>query len=355
MKKIVTCLYLLAGIFTEATAQQYYNQTEGDYYVNNFPFEDSNNNLTLLKLHYITLGTPVKDSKGIVTNAVLIMHGTGSNSRGFLGKQFGGLLFSAGQLLDAHRYYIILPDDIGHGKSSKPSDSLHMRFPNYTYDDMVKAEYNLITEHLGINHLRLVTGTSMGAMHTWMWGYMYPAMMDALMPLASLPVSISGRNRMMREMAIYLIENDPAWQDGEYKTPPVLGLSGAGSSLFFMNSSSYHLQQQAPTRSTADSYVEKLEKGYQQMDANNLIYQLQSSVNYDPSPYLYKIQAPLFAINSADDEINPPELGIMEHYIQQVPKGRYILLPFSPQTQGHGTNSLPAVWRSYLEQLLDIK
>jgi len=352
---MVTCILLLAGISTQITAQKYYNQTEGDFYMKDFPFEDSSHNLALLKLHYITLGTPVKDSKGIVTNAVLIMHGTGSNSRGFLGKQFGGLLFGAGQLLDAHQYYIILPDDIGHGKSSKPSDSLHMRFPNYTYNDMVRAENRLVVEHLKINHLRLVMGTSMGAMHTWMWGYMYPTDMDALMPLASLPVAISGRNRMMRKMAIYMIEDDPAWKNGEYKTPPVLGLSGAGSSLFFMNSSPYHLQQQAPTRNAADSMVQKLESGYQHMDANDLIYQLQSSRNYDPSPFLHMIRAPLFAINSADDQINPPELGIMERYIKQVPKGRYILIPFSPQTQGHGTNSLPAVWGKYLKQLLTIK
>ncbi len=355
MNKMIIALLLAAGIFTQVTAQQYYNQKEGDFYIKNFPFEDNSHNLALLKLHYITLGSPVRDNKGVVTNAVLITHGTGSSSRGFLGKQFGGLLFNKGQLLDANQYYIILPDDIGHGNSSKPSDSLYMRFPNYTYNDMVKAEYSLVTEHLGINHLRLVMGTSMGAMHTWMWGYMYPATMDALMPLASLPVAISGRNRMMRQMAIYMIENDPVWQNGEYKAPPVLGLSGAGSSLFFMNSSSYHLQQQAPTRKAADSLVQKLENSYQHMDANDLIYQFQSSRNYDPSPYLNLIEAPLYAINSADDQINPPELGIMERYIKQVHRGKYILIPFSPQTHGHGTNSLPAVWANYLKELLNTK
>jgi homoserine O-acetyltransferase/O-succinyltransferase len=192
MNKMVTCILLLVSISTQITAQKYYNQREGDFYIKDFPFEDSSHTLALLKLHYITLGTPVMDSKGMVINAVLIMHGTGSNSRGFLDKQFGGLLFNEGQLLDAHQYYIILPDDIGHGKSSKPSDSMHMRFPNYTYNDMVRAENRLVTEHLRINHLRLVMGTSMGAMHTWMWGYMYPTAMDALMPLASLPVAISG-------------------------------------------------------------------------------------------------------------------------------------------------------------------
>jgi len=348
MKKLFTLL-LACGLWITGFTQ---GHTTGDFFISNFAFEDGNTNLTTLKLHYLTLGTPVKNSNGIVSNAVLILHGTGGNGSGFLGKQFGGQLFGPGQLLDTNKFYIILPDDIGHGQSSKPSDSLRMRFAKYTYNDMVVAEYRLVTEQLHVNHLRLVTGTSMGGMHTWMWGYMYPGFMDALLPLASLPVEIAGRNRMMRKMAIDMIKADPAWQGGNYTSPPVLGLKGAGSSLFFMNSSPYHLQQQAPTRDAAEKLVESLEQGYIRMEANNLIYQLDASRNYNPAPHLGSIKATLFAVNSADDEINPPELQIMEHEIKKVAKGRYILLPFSEKTVGHGTNSLPAVWGNYLKELL---
>lgn len=352
MKKRILLSFLLLVMLSSCIAQNLPNRVDGDYFISSFPFQCGTASLHVLKLHYTTLGTPVKDKKGRVTNAVLILHGTGSQGGAFLGPSFGGELFGPGQLLDAAKYYIILPDGIGHGKSSKPSDSLHMKFPAYTYDDMVLACYRLLTEHLGVNHLRLVMGTSMGAMHSWVWGTTYPDFMDALLPLASLPVAIAGRNRIMRKMAIDLIKMDPAWKGGEYTAEPSLGLRGAGSSLFFMNSSPYHLQQQAPTREAAEEVLESLEKGYQSLDANDLIYQLEASRNYDPSPYLSRIKAPLFAINSADDEINPPELGIMEKEIKKVTKGRYILLPITEKTVGHGTNSLPAVWGEYLKELL---
>ncbi len=332
----------------------YPDRADGDYIINQFPFQGGEKTLSQLKLHYTTFGKPVKDKNGKVTNAVLILHGTGSSGQNFINPQFAGLLFGKGQLLDASKYYIILPDGIGHGKSSKPSDSLHMRFPKYTYDDMVLAYYKLLAEHLGINHLRLVMGTSMGGMHTWMFGYMYPDYVDALLPLASLPVQIAGRNRIMRKMAIDLIEMDPAWKNGEYASGPVIGLTGAGSSLFFMGSSPLQLQKRAPTREEAEKLMDAMEKGYRSMDANDLIYQLDASKDYDPSPYLTRIKAPLFAINSADDQINPPELGIMEKEIKRVAKGRYILLPITDKTVGHGTNSLPAIWGNYLEELLKI-
>lgn len=327
---------------------------EGDFLIDRFPFRSGDTTLPVLKIHYQTLGKPVKDRFGKVTNAVLIMHGTGGSGSGFLGASFAGVLFGPGQLLDAAKYYIILPDGIGHGKSSKPSQGLHMRFPKYNYDDMVLANYRLLTEHLGVNHLRLVMGTSMGGMHTWIWGAVYPDFMDALLPLASLPVAIAGRNRMMRKMAINLIEADPAWKGGEYSAEPVQGLMGAGSSLFFMNSSPLQLQKRAPTREEADKMVEGLQRGYASMDANDLIYQLDASRDYDPSSVLSKIKAPLFAINSADDQINPAELGIMEPEIRNVAKGRFILLPITDQTQGHGTNSLPAIWGNYLGELLSV-
>jgi len=354
MKKIIIAL-LIGALFihTIAFAQEHYpNEADGYFLINNFPFQSGETTLPQLKIHYTTFGKPIKDKNGKVTNAVLIMHGTGSSSRGFLGKQFAGVLFGAGQLLDANKYYIILPDGVGHGKSSKPSDGLHMKFPKYTYDDMVLIYYRLLTEHLGVNHLRLTMGTSMGGMHTWMFGYQYPTFSDALLPLASLPVPIAGRNRMMRKMAINLIEADPEWKGGEYTAPPVQGLIGAGSSLFFMGSSPLQLQKKAPTRQQADDIAIEMQKGFAKMDANDLIYQLDASRNYDPSPYLDKIKVPLFAINSADDQINPPELGIMEHQIKKVVKGRYILLPITDKTQGHGTNSLPAIWGNYLKELL---
>jgi homoserine O-acetyltransferase len=248
-----------------------------------------------------------------------------------------------------------MPDAIGHGKSGKPSDGLHMHFPKYTYNDMILANYRLLTEHLGITHMRLVMGTSMGAMQTWVWGYTYPDFMDALMPLASLPVEIAGRNRMLRKMAINLIEMDPEWKGGEYQTEPKLGLMGAISSLVFMVSSPLQWQKKADTRPKADSMLAALEARYfGLLDANDMIYQLDASRNYNPSPFLDKIKAPLFAINSADDQVNPPELKIMESEILKVKQGRYILLPITDKTSGHGTHSNPEIWGNYLKELLDL-
>jgi homoserine O-acetyltransferase len=330
------------------------DSTEADYKIANFPFQSGETALPALTVHYTTFGKPVKDANGKTTNAILIMHGTTGNGHNFINQLFAGHLFEPGQLLDATKYYIILPDAIGHGNSSKPSNTgLHMRFPKYTYDDMVLADYRLLTEHLGVNHLRLCMGASMGAMHTWVWGYTYPDFMDALMPLASLPVAIAGRNRMLRKMAIEAIEADPAWQNGEYSTQPVLGLRGAAAALFFMTSSPLQLQKRAPTRQTAEQLLDNMMASYlKSLDANDFIYAVDASRNYDPSPYLSKIKAPLFAVNSADDEVNPPELGIMEKEIKNVVKGRYILLPITDQTSGHGTHSNPTIWGDYLQQLL---
>jgi len=352
-------LLLLAGLcffYSRGIAQtpDYPAPVEGDYVIHNFSFQGGETTLPDLRLHYTTIGQPRKDAQGRVVNAVIIMHGTTGNGHQFLSARFAGGLFGPGQLLDATKYYIILPDAIGHGKSSKPSDGLHLKFPKYTYDDMVLAQYRLVTEHLGVNHLRLVMGTSMGAMHTWVWGYTYPDFMDALMPLASLPVAIAGRNRMLRKMAIDLVEMDPAWKDGEYKEEPKVGLTGAISSLIFMGSSPLQSQKRAPTRQQAETELATLEKNYlASLDANDLIYQLDASRNYDPSPHLKSIKAPLFAVNSADDEVNPPELHILDEKIKEVPKGRYFLLPITDQTSGHGTHSNPAIWGNYLKELLE--
>jgi homoserine O-acetyltransferase len=329
-------------------------QTEGDYIIRDFPF-GSGETLPEQRQHYTVLGHPSKDSHGRTANAVLIMHGTTGDGHQFLSRQFAGGLFGKGQLLDTAKYFIILPDAIGHGKSGKPSNGLHMRFPKYTYDDMVKAQYRLLTEHLGIDHLRLVMGTSMGGMQTWVWGTMYPDFMDALMPLASLPVAIAGRNRMQRKMAINMIEMDPAWNNGEYASEPKVGLSGAISSLIFMVSSPWQYQRQAPTREQADSMLTVMEDRYfKSLDANDMIYQLDASRFYDPSPRLAAIRAPLYAINSADDQVNPPELGILDREIRKVAKGKYILLPITEKTTGHGTHSNPAIWGDYLKELLAI-
>ncbi|HWK03587.1 MAG TPA: alpha/beta fold hydrolase [Puia sp.] len=358
-----TVFVLLLALVTVATAlgqtaapdkPNYPTPVEGDYKVKNFQFVDKET-LPELSLHYATLGTPHKGKDGKTDNAVLIMHGTTGWVGNFLTPGFGGHLFGPGQLLDATRYFIILTDNIGHGKSSKPSDGLHMKFPKYTYDDMVKADYILITEGLGIDHLRLVMGTSMGAMHTWVWGYTYPDFMDALMPLASLPVAIAGRNRIMRKMAIEAIESDPLWQGGEYTAIPETGMRGAYSSLFFMTSSPLQLQKRAPTREAAEKALDAGVSSFlKRQDPNDMIYAFDASRDYDPSPYLSKIKAPLLAVNSADDEVNPPELGIMETEIKKVAKGRYILLPITDQTSGHGTHSNPTIWGNYLKELLDI-
>ncbi len=327
---------------------------EGDYLIKNFTFEKGEK-MKEVNLHYRTLGEIKKDVNGQVTNAVLIMHGTTGSGKGFLSEKFAGGLFGKGQLLDATEYFIILTDAIGHGNSSRPSDGLHMKFPKYTYDDMVLLQYKLLTEHLGVNHLRLVMGTSMGGMNSWVWGYTYPGFMDALMPLASLPVEIAGRNRMNRKMMIDAIMLDPDWRNGEYETQPKLGLTAAVHALVFMVSSPLQWQMVAPTRETSEEMFEKMVKRYySNLDANDLIYQFDASREYNPLPHLEKIIAPCFAINSADDQVNPPELKILDKAIKKVKKGRYILLPITEKTSGHGTHSNPAIWGKYLAELLEI-
>lgn len=332
-------------------AADYPTPVEGDYLIEDFEFQKGGV-LPELNLHYRTIGEPVRDTSGTVRNAVLIMHGTTGSGAGFLSGRFAGQLFGPGQLLDAERYFIVLTDAIGHGQSSRPSDGLHMAFPAYTYDDMVRAQYRLLTEHLEVDHLRLVTGTSMGGMHTWVWGYTYPDFMDALMPLASLPVEIAGRNRMLRTMIIDSIRNDPEWKDGEYDEQPP-GLITAMHPLIFMVSCPLEWQKLAPSRELAEAFLEaKIQRYASAMDANDLIYQFDSSRLYDPSPHLEKIVAPLVAINSADDQVNPPELGILEREIEKVPNGRAVVLPITDETRGHGTHSIPAIWGLDLEELL---
>ena len=325
---------------------------EGDWIAKEFAFS-TGESLPELRLHYYTLGTPQRDAGGLVRNAVLILHGTTGTGRGFLTDAFAGTLFGPGQLLDAAKYYIIFPDGIGHGKSSKPSDGMRMRFPKYTYDDMVHAQYLLLSQGLGVNHLRLVLGTSMGAMHTWVWGEMYPEFMDALMPLASYPVEIAGRNRALRKMIVNAIENDPEWKNGEYEKPPLYGLTCAMYVMSVMTSVPLQMQNQYPTRELADKMVnETFPARAARQDANDMIYAYEASRSYNPEPNLGKIKAPLLAVNSADDEVNPPELGIGQREIRKVKRGRFVLIPTSDQTRGHGTHSMPSIWGGYLAELL---
>ncbi|HEX5475824.1 MAG TPA: alpha/beta fold hydrolase [Vicinamibacterales bacterium] len=324
---------------------------EHDFVIHDFHFT-SGETLPELRIHYRTYGTPRKDAQGIVRNAVLIMHGTGGTGAQFIGRGFAGELFGAGQPLDAAKYFIVLPDDIGHGKSSKPSDGLRAKFPHYGYLDMLEAEHRLLTDGLGVNHLRLVTGTSMGGMHTWLWGERYPDFMDALMPLASLPVQISGRNRVWRRVAIDAVRNDPEWKNGNYTTEPQSLRTVAGM-LWLVGSNPILREKAAPTLADADRVFDAYVAHYiQTADANDILYALESSHDYDPGPGLERIKAPLLAINSADDLVNPPEMGILEREITRVPHGRAIVIPLSDQTVGHGTHTKAVVWKSYLEELL---
>jgi len=325
---------------------------EGDFVTRDFRF-GTGETLPELKLHYRTLGTPRRDASGIVRNAVLILHGTGGAGAGFLSRTFGGELFGAGQLLDASKYFIVLPDGIGHGKSSKPSDGLHAKFPKYTYDDMVRAQQLMLTEGLKVNHLRLVLGTSMGAMHCWVWGEMYPDFVDGLVPLASVPTQIAGRNRVMRRMIMDSITGDPEWKNGEYTSQPRQGLNGALNLLLMMTSSPLQWHKSGATRDAADTwYEDQIKSRSASTDANDMLYQFNASRDYDPSPKLERITAAVLAINSADDVVNPPELGLMEKLIPRVKRGRYILIPTSDQTRGHGTHSIPAIWGKFLAEFL---
>ncbi|MEM7347868.1 MAG: alpha/beta fold hydrolase [Chloroflexota bacterium] len=325
--------------------------TEGDFLIHNFQFQGGET-LPELMLHYTTLGTPKRNQAGFVDNAILILHGTTGSGQGFLKDEFATVLFGPDQLLDATKHFIILPDGIGHGQSSKPSDGLRAQFPRYGYRDMVRAHHQLLTEGLDVNHLRLIMGTSMGGMQCWLWGQTYPDFMDALLPLASLPIEIAGRNRMTRRMMIDAIRTSPDWNNGNYEEQPI-GLKSAIYTMLFMISSPLQWQRQAPTQKQADELFDTfVQERLADRDANDFMYQFGASWDYNPEPDLEKIKAPLLAINSADDQVNPPELGLMEQHIQRVEKGRFILLPINEKTRGHGTHSLPAIWQHHLADLL---
>ena len=347
-------LALLAAVFLAAgdAAAQAPAPTPGDFAIRNLRFA-AGESLPEARIHYVTLGRPSKDAKGHVSNAVLILHGTGGSHKQFLTPNFAGELFGPGQLLDAATHYIVIPDCIGHGLSTKPSDGLHGKFPRYTYADAVDIQHRLLTEGLGVDHLLLVMGTSMGGMHAWLWGERFPAFMDGLVPLASLPAPIAGRNRMWRKMAIDAIRTDPEWAGGDYARQP-RGLLEAIHLLMLVGPGPIQLQKTAPTRDVADRYVEEqAAQRFAATDANDLLYALEASRDYDPSADLEKIAAPLLAINFSDDFINPPELGILEKAVRRISKGRAIVVPAGEETRGHGTHSWPAVYRRDLAAFLD--
>ena len=329
---------------------------EGDFVVRDARF-GSGETLPEMHLHYLTLGTLQRDPKGHATNAVLVLHGTGGSGRQFLVSQFANELYGPGEPLDTTRYYVILPDGIGHGRSSRPSEGLHMKFPHYDYDDMVAAHHRLLVEHLGVDHLRLVMGTSMGGMQTWVWGESYPDFMDALMPLACLPVPIVGRNRLWRSMIVDAIEADPEWRGGEYASEPRGALRAAEDLLMIAGSAPQFQQKTLASRDSVDRYLARtMDRALATLDANDLLYQIEASRNYDPSTRLDEIRAPLLHVNSGDDFINPPELGIAERKIREVvhsPNARFLLIPSSEQTHGHGTHTWAALWKDQLKQLLD--
>ena len=337
----IALLLLPAG---RAGAADYPAPKQGDWVARDFHFHDGKV-MPEVRLHYVTIGAPTGEP-------VLILHGSAGSSTSMLTQAFAGELFGPGQPLDASRYYIILPDALGSGKSSRPSDGLHAKFPKYDYGDMVQAQYRLVTEGLGIRHLRLVLGQSMGGMHAWVWGVTYPDAMDALIPMSCQPTEMSGRNWMLRRMLIETIRRDPGWKDGDYTSqPPSLKMASAFFSLA-TSGGSRALAAQAPTREKADRLVEQRLAAPIEADANDLIYSYLAADDYNPAPQLERIQAPLLAINSSDDERNPPELVVLEREIKRVKNGRYYLIPGSEETRGHGTLGNAKFWMPQLEQLL---
>lgn len=351
MRKLLAPLALLLASITPAQAQ-IESAVEGDAVLKDFSFA-TGEKLPEIRMHYTTLGTPQRDAKGQISNAVMILHGTGGTGKQFFQPQFASELFGPGQLLDARKYYIILPDNLGHGASSKPSDGLRMKFPRYDYTDMIAAQHRMLTEKLGVTRLKLILGTSMGCMHAFMWGETWPDFAERLAPFACLPVEIAGQNRMWRTLSIDAIKADPMWQDGNYTDPPAAGLRTAASLVLIAGANPYALQAQYSTRAAAESYKdEAFARAYGRNDANDSIYQLDASRTYNPWPDLEKIRVPLLWINSADDFINPPAYGITEKAVARMKTARFILIPASAETKGHGTHTWAKFWKDDLAKLM---
>jgi homoserine O-acetyltransferase len=339
--------FLSSALFAAALATVGPNtpaRHDGNFVIRDFRFH-TGEMLPELKQHYVTLGDPKNP-------AVLVLHGTSGTGAGLLNAAFGGELFGPGEPLDASSHFIILPDCIGAGNSSKPSDGLHMKFPRYTYDDMIAAQYRLLTEHLGVRHVELVTGNSMGGMLTWVWGEAHPDFMDGLVPLASQPSAMAARNWMMRRLMIETIKADPAFQGGDYTREPT-SLKYANA-MFSVATSGGILgwQARAGTHAQADHLVDGMLADEQGRDANDTIHQFDASRDYDPAPGLERIKARVLAINSADDERNPHETGLMDKLMARLSRGSFYLIPASEQTRGHGTTGQAALWKAQLADWL---
>ena len=350
MLRILAAAALVAAAWPCRADTAWPNRQQGDVVLADFRFA-SGEVLPALKIHYLTLGTARRDAAGEIVNGVLLLHGTSGTSENWLQPTLADELFAAGAPLDAEKFFIVIPDGIGRGGSSKPSDGLRMGFPHYRYVDMVVATHRLVTEHLGLKHLRLVLGTSMGGMQAWMWGEMYPDFMDALVPIASQPIAISGRNWMYRRIGIEAIRNDPDWNGGNYEKNPTHYIYSAPIAAL-MTESATHYQRVAPSRAAMDALYQKMVAGARKLDANNQLYAIEAVMDYDPSPDLEKIKARLLAINFADDEVNPPELGVVEREIRRIPGARFVLIPASDKTHGHYTYNLAAFWKQHLADFM---
>jgi homoserine O-acetyltransferase/O-succinyltransferase len=340
----------IVGASAQTAPPPYPNQKEDTFIVKNFKFQ-TGETLPQVKLHYTTVGSPHKNAQGEIDNAVLLLHGTTGTGKNFLSPSLGGQLFGPGQPLDGTKFYLIMPDGIGRGGSSKPSDGLRAKFPKYGYNDVVEGQYRLVTEGLGIKHLRLILGTSMGGMQGWMWGERYPDFIDAIMPVASQPVEVSGRNMLWRRLAIEAIRDDPEWDGGNYQKQPS-HFTHFLPIFNIMTESPVRLQEQAPTRAKANELYDGFIANFTKVDANDYLYWVESSYDYNPAPDLEKIKAKLLAVNFADDELNPPELGIMEREVPRVKSGRFVVVPAADKSHGHMTLTQAGVWKSYVTELL---
>jgi homoserine O-acetyltransferase/O-succinyltransferase len=352
--RLIVAALLASAVGSAQTSQPpaHWPVQDGNYVISNFHF-GSGESIPELKLHYLTLGKPHRNAAGHTDNAILLLHGTGGDAHSLLNPVFSDVLFGPGQPLDITKFYIILPDDIGHGESSKPSDGLRMHFPHYDYDDMVASQHTMLVDGLHVDHLRLILGTSMGCMQSFVWGETYPQFSDALAPFACLPVELAGRNRAWRYLAMQVIRNDPAWKNGDYTTEPLEGLRGANDLIFIAGSAPLLMQKEFPTRAAAERAADRvLDALMARTDANNFLYYVDASRNYNPEPKLSTITAPVLWINSADDFINPPELGIAQKMVTRMRHAKFILIPVSDATRGHGTHTEAAVWKDFLVQFL---
>jgi len=324
--------------------------TQADAWFEHYTFRDGQM-LHRLKLHYATLGTPHRDPKGDIDNAVLVLHWTGSDSRNLLGPAYMKALFDPGRPLDAGRYYLIFPDNVGHGQSSKPSDGLKAHFPDYNYADLVDLQHKLVTETLGVKHLHAILGMSMGGMNAWQWAEAYPDMMDGVMPVVSLPIPVSGRNLLWRRMVIDSIRTDPSWKHGDYAQAPRGWVDGY-KILRMMIDSAPALQSEIPDQQAAGKFLETTTQQAEHTDANDILYSIKSSFDYDPRPGLAKITTKLFALNFADDEFNPASLHVLEQTVPTLKQGRYIVQPGTPSSIGHYMMTRPDLWAGHVAEFM---